>query len=248
MVRSSCSRAAALAGAALCAVPLAARAQAVSLQFTPAVGQVTRYKTTSQAWTTGDTTAAPMVTTAYTTRTVVSMDGPNYVVRTTFDSTVSSAAQGRDPMRGMAITQHMDPRGRILATEMTPPPGLPPFVASMMQRNSSSNSNRGVVVPDHPLNPGDTWTDTMATSGDGGRGRPAPVTFIVTYKLERVEGRTAVLSMNGAEQGGMNGTVTGEMTIDLGAGRLARMTSSSVFQAQQGGGPMRVKTTVEALP
>ena len=247
------------AGALLCAlVPAAAAAalaQAVDLRFTPSVGQVTRYKMTSQAWLSGDTTSAPMVTTMFQTRTVVSMDGPNYVVKTVTDSTISPMAGGRDPMRGMAVTQHLDPRGRVLSTEMTPPPGLPPFVANMMQRNSgqNANSNRTAILPDHPLNVGDTCTDTMVTSSSaGGRGRPQQVSFIVTYKLVRVEtqggSRVAVISMDGTEQGGANGTVTGEMALDLGAGRLAHMNSDMSFQPQPGAGTMRTKMTMEVLP
>jgi len=252
------SKTALRAGTLLCALlsasAAAALAQAVDLRFTPAVGQVTHYKMTSQAWPSGDTTAAPMVTTMYQTRTVTAMDGPNYVVKTVTDSTISPMAGGRDPMRGMAITQHLDPRGRVLSTEMTPPPGLPPFVANMMQRNSgqNSNSNRTAILPDHPLNVGDTWTDTMFTSASAGRGRPQQVSFIVTYKLLRVESqggsRVAVISMNGTEQGGANGTVTGEMSLDLGAGRLARMNSDMTFEPQPGAGTMRTRMTMEMLP
>ncbi len=245
----------ALAGVLLLGVAGAqAHAQAVQLKFTPPVGQVTRYRTTNQIWPSGDTAAAPVVTTLFTTRTIASMDGPNYVVKTTQDSMVTSQGGGRgaDMMRGMVITQHMDQRGRVLSTEISPPPGLPPFVASMMQRNApQSNTRSTAVMPEGPIHPGDTWTDSMVSSASTGRGRPSEVTFVVTYKLERVENqggtRMAVISMQGGGQGGPASTINGELTVDLDAGRLAHMNSTMTFPGQ-GGTPTRTTTTMELLP
>jgi len=226
------------------------RAQAVRLQYTPVVGQVTRYRIVGQAWPGGDTTAAPITTTMYQTQTVLAMDGPNYVIKTVMDSTISSAG-ARDMMRGMAITTHVDPRGQVLSSEVTPPPGLPPFIANMLQRNGSqsSNSNRQTVLPDRALNVGDTWTDSVTSAMGGGRGsRPQQVTYLVTYKLERVDGHVATISMNGTVQGGATGTMAGEMQLDLGAGRLTHLVTSSAFQAQGGGGTARAKSTMDMLP
>ena len=117
-------------------------------------------------------------------------------------------------MRGMAITQHLDPRGHVLSTEVTPPPGLPPFVANMMTRNSGSTNNRNAtVLPEGPVSPGYTWTDSMTTSASAGRGQPSQVKFVVTYKFERVEhqggARIAIISMNGTEQGGGHARLKG---------------------------------------
>jgi hypothetical protein len=156
-------------------------------------------------------------------------------------------------MRGMAITQHMDARGHVLSSEVTPPPGLPPFVANMMQRNSGSNENRPTAVwPEGPVSPGYTWTDSMVTSASAGRGRPTEVAYIVTYKFERVErtggARLAIISMNGSRPGGATGTITGEMALDLDGGRLAHMVSNMAMQAQDGGGTMRMRMTMETLP
>ena len=245
----------------LMAVAAQARAQAVQLRFTPSVGQVTRYRTVNQVWATGDTSVAPMSSTLYTTRTIMAMDGPNYVVRTVMDSTVTAmpaggagrTGAGTDMMRGMTITQHTDPRGRVLSSEVTPPPGLPPIVANMLQRNSGSNSNSKVaVMPEGPISPGYTWTDSMVSSTSAGRGRQTQVVFIVTYKLERVQrtagGRLAIVSMNGSQQGGLTGTVTGDMALDLDAGRLAHMVTNMTLPAQEGGGVMRMRMTMETLP
>jgi hypothetical protein len=254
-------RYAVLSAGLLMAVAAQARAQAVQLRFTPPVGQVTRYRTVNQVWATGDTSAAPMVSTLYSTRTVMAMDAANYVVKTVMDSTVIAMPGGGggrpgasgDMMRGMTITQHTDPRGRVLSTETTPPPGLPPLVANMLQRNSGSNDNRSTaVMPEGAVSPGYTWTDSMVTSASGGRGRPTQVVFIVTYRLERVEraggARLAIISMNGSRQGGLAGGITGEMALDLDGGRVAHVTSNMTMQSQEGGGQVRMRMTMETLP
>jgi hypothetical protein len=252
-------RYAVLSAGLLVAGAVQVQAQAVQLRFNPPVGQVTHYRTVNQVWLSGDTSGAPMVSTLYTTRTIAAKDGPNYVVRTVMDSTVTvlpgggMQGMGGDMTRGMTITQHMDPRGRVLSSAVTPPPGLPPMVANMMQRNSGSNESRNVaVMPAGAVSPGYTWTDSMVTSSGGGRGRPAPVVFIVTYRFERVArqggARVAILSMSGSQRGGLTGTVSGSIALDLDAGRLARSETRMTMQGQGGGGPMRMRTMMEPLP
>lgn len=254
-------RYAVLGAGLLVAAAAQAEAQAVQLRFTAPVGQVTRYRTVNQMWASGDTTTAPMLSTLYSTRTIMAMDGANYVVKTVMDSTVTAMpsggggrpGMGGDMMRGMAITQHMDPRGHVLSTEVTPPPGLPPFVANMLQRNSGSNDNRPTAVwPEGAISPGYTWTDSMVTSASAGRGRPTQVVYIVTYRLERVErtggARLAIISMNGSRPGGQTGAVTGEIALDLDAGRLAHMVTNMTVQAQEGGSTTRMRMTMEMLP
>ena len=254
-------RYAVLGAGLLVAAAAQAHAQAVQLRFAPPVGQVTRYRTVNQMWMSGDTSAAPALSTLYTTRTIMAMDGANYVVKVVMDSTVTSMpgggggrpGMGADPTRGMTITQHVDPRGRVLSSEVAPPPGLPPFVANMLQRNSGSNNNRSTaVMPEGAISPGHTWTDSMVTSTSGGRGRQTQVVFIVTYTLERVEhagaARIAVISMNGSQQGGLTGTVTGEIALDVDAGRLAHMVTNMTLPSQEGGGSMRARSTMETLP
>jgi hypothetical protein len=254
----------AVLGAGLCLAAAAqAHAQAVQLRFLPPVGQVAHYRTVSQLWASGDTTAAPMLSTLYSTRTVTGMDGANFILKTVMDSTVTAMpggggpggrpGMGGDMMRGMTITQHLDPRGRVVSSEVTPPPGLPPFVANMMNRNSGSTSNRNTPMwPEGPVSPGYTWTDTLVQSASAGRGRPTQFSFIVTYKFERVEHqggtRQAIISANGTAQGGQTGTYSGEVALDLDAGRLAHMTMNMTMQAPESSAPMRMKMTMETLP
>jgi hypothetical protein len=254
------NRIAVLGAGLVVAAAAQAHAQAVQLRFIPPVGQVAHYRTVTQMWATGDTTAAPMASTMYSTRTVTGMDGANFILKTVMDSTVTSMStgggrpgMGGDMMRGMTITQHLDPRGHVLSSEVTPPPGLPPFVANMMTRNSGASNNRNSTVwPEGPVSPGYTWTDSMVQSASAGRGKQVQVTFIMTYKFERIEhqggARVAIISMNGAAQGGQTGTYNGEIAMDLDAGRLSHMATSVTMQAQEGGSPMRMKMTMEPLP
>ena len=254
-------RYAVLSAGLLVASAAQAHAQAVQLRLTPPVGQVTRYRIVSQMWSSGDTSAAPALSTLYSTRTIMAMDGANTVVKTVMDSTVmvmpggggGRAGMVGDMMRGMTMTQHMDPRGHVLSTEVTPPPGLPPYMADMMQRNSGSDNSRSTaVMPEGAVSPGYTWTDSMVTSASAGPGQPTRVVWTVTYTFERVEhaggARLAIISMNGTQQGGLTGTFTRELTLDLDAGRLAHMTSNMTGQSEAGGSPMRVRTTMETLP
>jgi len=233
----------------LIATAAQARAQGLQLRYNPPVGQVTHYRTLSRSWSSSDTTTAPTAQVAmYQTQTVMGMDSGNYVVKTVTDSTVmqGGGSQPRDMMRGMAVTVKMDSRGHVLSSQMTPPPGLPPFIANMLTRNSGANNNpRNRVWPEGTINPGDTWTDSMPMSA-GGRGQQKPVVFLVTYKYVRLEhqggDRIAIISMNGAPQGGEGGTITGEMAIDVDAGRMAHMVSDQT----QGQG--RIMMTMDMLP
>lgn len=227
------------------------QAQAIQLRFTPKVGQVTRYRMMTRMWSAADTTAAPtMQMSVYQTQTVMGMDAGNYVVKNVTDSSVMAGGAGGRPgmggdvMRGMAVTVTMDPRGHVISTQVTPPPGLPPFVANMMTKNSGSGDNpRNRVWPEGTINPGDTWTDSMSVSTGTGRAR-RQVVLHVTYKYERLEhqagDRVAIISMNGSSEGT---SMTGAMAVDLDASRMVRMENNL---AQGQGGLTRM--TMDALP
>lgn len=261
-----------LLGAAFLAsgASIQAQAQAVLLRVAPPVGQVTHYRTVSQTWmqipgmTPGDTTQPAMTQTMFTTRTVTAMDGTARVVTTVVDSSqrqmpgMGGAGMGGDMLRGMITTQHVDPRGRVLSSEVTPPPGAPPMVAQALQRSGSRGTP---AMPERAVTPGETWSDTMSMPLGGGRGSQAATTFVMTYKLERVErgggGRVAVVSMAGAVHtdsaaaaGATTGTMTGEIAFDLDASRMLHMLMdmSARVQTQQGVLPVHSKTAMEAQP
>jgi len=228
--------------ALVAAAATSAHAQAIQLRFTPQVGQVTRYRMWSRIWQAGDTTAAPsMQMSTYQTQTVTGMDGANYVVKNVTDSTVMAGGGGGgrgaggmgDMMRGMTVTTTMDPRGHVISTQVTPPPGLPPFVANMMTRNGAGNDNpRNRVWPEGSISPGATWTDSMTLSTGQGRNRQQ-VVVTVTYKYERMDheggNRIAVISMNGSNGGA---SLTGELHVDIDHSRMANMVTNLV-QGQQ---------------
>jgi hypothetical protein len=238
----------------LVGVTLQAHAQAVQLRFHPGVGQVTHYRVLSRTWTSADTSAAPAGQMAiYQTQTVLEADSGTYLLKTVTDSTVMAGGRGGRPgaggdmMRGMAVTVRMDARGHVLSTQVTPPPGLPPFVANMMTKNAGSGeSPRNHVWPEGTIHPGDTWTDSMVQSLSSGRGRPRQVVFRMTYRFERLErqggDRIAVISMNGAPEGGGSGAMTGEMALDLDASRMVRMVTD--MATEQG----HTRMTMAMLP
>ena len=176
----------------------------------------------------------------YQTQTVTGMDGSNFVVKNVTDSAVMAGGGGGggrggmpDMMRGMTVTTTMDPRGHVVSTQVTPPPGLPAFIGNMMTRNNSGNDNpRNRVWPEGSISPGDTWTDSMTLSTGQGRNRQQ-VVVTVTYKYERMDheggNRIAVITMNGSNGGA---ALTGELRVDIDHSRMANMFTNLV-QGQQ---------------
>lgn len=258
--------------ATLCAVAPAG-AQEVTIRFTPPVGQTTHYRSVNQTWmqipgmAAADPTVPTTQVTMYMTRTITGMDGTARVVTTVVDSAKSETPGmpgmagmmgGRDMMRGMSTTQKIDPMGRVLSTDVTPPPGLPPQFAQRL----SQNAGRGnPAMPERAVKPGDTWMDSMTTATPAGRGQQAETKIRMTLRLERVEqrgsARIAVISLTGTVQGDSTGaaamtggTMTGEYEVDLDAGRIGRSTTdlNAVMQSPRGTMPIRIKSTMEALP
>jgi hypothetical protein len=143
----------------------------------------------------------------------------------------------------MIVTTTMDPRGHVVSSQVTPPPGLPAFLGNMMTRNNNGNDNpRNRVWPEGSISPGATWTDSMTVSTGQGRNRQQ-VVLTVTYKYERLDhvggDRVAVITMNGSN-GAAN--LTGEMHVDIDANRMAHMVTNMV----QGQGLTQM--TMDALP
>jgi hypothetical protein len=258
--------------AVLAAAPAAAQ-EAVLLRFTPPVGQVTHYKAVTQTWmqipgmSSGDTTQPTMTQTLYSTRTVTAMDGQARVVTTVIDSStrdmgpMSGMMPAGDMFRGITTTEHVDPLGRVLSFELTPPPGMNPMMAEAMRRRSA---RRQIAFPERRVAPGDTWStsDTMAMGGGPGGTGGGHAVLDLTYKLDRVEqqggAQLATLSLNGTvhgdsadASGGTSGTMTGEMVVDLGAARVMRASTRMTMQIRSPDGevvPMRNESTTELIP
>ena len=242
-------RYAVLSAGLLAAAVAQAHAQAVQLRFAPTVGQVTHYRFASRQWTSTDTSGAPaMQSTIYQTQTVLPMDGPNYVLRVLFDSTVmSGAAAGRDVMRGWAITIHQDPSGNTISTDVTAPPGVPGFLAGMMGKSMrSSKGPNSRQWPQGAISPGYTWTDSMPMSVGSGR-NTRQVTCHLTYKFERLDhqggARIAVVSTTASSAAGEACSGGGETAFDLDGSRVAHSTMDMTINGQN-----HVKTEMETLP
>jgi len=244
------------------------RAQAVLLRVTPPVGQATHYRSVTESWMqipgmpAGDSTKPTMTQTLFTTRTVTGMDGTARIITSVVDSSRQDmgamggmGGMGGDMLRGMTTTQHVDPRGNVLSTEVTPPPGAPPMMAQAM-RQGGAVARGAAVMPERAVQPGESWTDSMTIPIGAGQ----QTVFRVTYKLERVErqggARAAVVSWQGtvrsdsAATPGAAGTMTGQLALDLDAGRLisSSMEMRITAETPQGAMPIRSKTTMQTLP
>jgi hypothetical protein len=229
-----------------------AHAQAIQLRYTPSVGQVTRYRLTSRMWASTDTSGAPgMQVMMFQTQTVLPMDGANYVVKTVFDSTVMAGGGGGRPdmLRGMAVTVHQDARGHVITREVTPPPGMPPFVANMMTKSNTSSGQNSKELPEGSISPGYTWTDSMPMSVGSGR-HTKQVMCHLTYKFERVDhqggARVAVMSATVSSAAGEACSGGGETVFDIGGSRFAHSTMDMTVAT--GDGQSHIKTLLETLP
>jgi len=236
--------------ALLAAAATQAQAQAVQFRFNPTVGQVTRYRMTSRQWTAADTAGAPtMQVVMYQTQTVLPMDGANYVVKTSFDSTVMGNGGGGprgDPLRGMAVTVHQDSHGAVISREVTPPPGLPAFIGNMMTKNNQSNGPNARTWPQGDVSPGYTWTDSVPMSV--GQGRNArQVMCHLTWKFDRIDhqggARVAVITTTVASASSEACAGSGETVYDLDGSRLVTSTMDMTINGQA-----HVKTLMETLP
>jgi len=257
------------------AVPLSAQ-QAVLLRLNPRQGQVNRYQTTVETYMQGgpmaamggDTTQPFQRMTMYQTRTCTNIIADTLVFSEVIDSAniempaMPQAAQftGRmsEMLRGMTTTTKMDRRAHVFETHVAGGP------AAMMggqggapgrgRGASGGNGGRNMVyiLPAAPVRPGESWSDSMVIKADSGQ--PSS-TFRATFRLERVEGRVAVISMNGSMDMPMQGAMTtmnttGELRLDLGQGRLGgmQMTLSGDVQTQMGEVPMRMVLATQVQP
>ncbi|MGA2383381.1 MAG: hypothetical protein ABSG61_08095 [Gemmatimonadales bacterium] len=249
MRRSSFVRAGLLLLGLLPAVSSTVYAQAIQLRYAPPVGQVTHYRIASRQWSSVDTSGAPLSQSAlYQTQTILPMDGPNHVIRMTFDSTVmSGAAAGRDAFRGWSFTIHQDPSGTVLSTEVTPAPGIPGFMAGMIGKSlQSSRGPNNRKWPEGSISPGYTWSDSMPMSYGSGRNAKQAMCHL-TYKFDRVDhqggAQIAVFPFTAASAAGEACSGGGEIAFDIDGSRVAHSMTDMTIAGQA-----HVKQTMETLP
>lgn len=270
--------AAALAIALVAAAPLVSQ-QPVLLRINASQGQVNRYQTVVETFMQGGPMAAMggdpnqpfQRMTMFNTRTLTSIVADTLVYSEVVDSArmespampQAAAFMGNiaQQMRGMTTTTKMDRRARIFDSEVTGGPfgaggqggqgGPGGGRRGGMGGGGNSGKNMVFVLPADPVRPGDSWSDSLVIEGDPGQPNS---TFRATFRFERMEGRVAVVSLNGSLDMPMQGTVTtmattGEFRLDLAQSRLGGMTMtiSGTAQTQMGEVPMRILMTMQVL-
>ncbi len=228
----------------------------------------------------GDTSQPFQRMTLFNTRTLTSVVADTLVYTEVIDSArmempampqaAAFAGNIAQQMRGTTTVTKMDRRARILDTEMTGgpmagmaaqgrggpgAPGGPGARRGMGGGMGGGGGNQGrnmvFVLPAGPVRPGDTWADSMVIEGE--QGQPG-TTFRATFRLERMEGRVAIISINGSMDMPMQGSVTsmattGEFRLDLADGKLGNMTMnmSGTARTQMGEMPMRIQMSTQAM-
>lgn len=235
-------------------------AQEVLLRIRPPQGQVTQYLMTVEAYVRGGPMAemAPDPTvpfsrmTAWNTSTVSSATAGEYTERVVIDSARmefpampqmgAMVGQIADLMAGTETRSRVSSRGKVLDTEFTPSPALRDMMAQMgMAPGGAGQMGMGGterlnlpsfwLLPERPVRVGSTWRDSMTVTLDSAGVAGGAMQFAAAFTLRALEGRTAVIGVDGTL--GMSGpgipagtmfAITGEVRLDLAAGRPANFT------------------------
>jgi hypothetical protein len=279
--------------AVLLALGLAASAASaqqppVLLRFNGTVNRTVRYRTEVDAWVrspllpAGDTAMPTMHILLWSVRTT---DRPDSSGRIVFiDRTDSShydmpairaampeMATSGDLMRGMRTETRLDERGRGLTTRVLETPNMPqdlPVLVKGIQGLAVTTIRLGLFsLPDRPVEPGDTWNDSLRYDQQGAAGLQQTLVTAAgvgyaTYRLERIETRagqrvaviTSVAQINaGAQEPGqaaslqVSATATMDFNIDTGTLIRSQMDLSGPMATRVGVVPVRVRTALQAL-
>jgi len=277
----------ALLAALLSAHPLISlSAQTVLLRLAPPQGQVTRYQADLDAWLitpllpASDTAQPTVHVTSFLTRIVTSRDSQRLEFtehtdssRLDFPAMRSFMAQGGqgDVLRGMRTVTRMDSRGRQVATMVVEAPNLPAGMPTLIR------GVHGLVIavarlatvglPEHPVSPGDTWTDSLSfdmgnTPGMDMMSVQGAGSGLATIRFERIEQRhgariavlTAVANAT-AGAGDVNASATlsvsatSTLDLDLDSGRFVRGETrlSGPMVTRLGVIPVRLIMVIRAL-
>ena len=270
---------------ALAGAPAGAQ-EPVTLRLTPAVGQVTAYRTELHAWlrtpllAQADTAVPTVRIVMFLQRTVTSADSTLLTFSDVTDSSridlpsfgvaVPWLVPRDDLMHGLTTETRIEAGGRGVTTRVVAAPALPPELPNLI---------RGIVtlaitgtrlatfaLPDHPVSPGDTWTDSLrydldrpheleaATVGGGGTGT-------ATFRFERLETRagrriailTAVAQADASAQETagtaiirFSGTARVELGLDAGRLERAEMDIAGAMLTRAGMIPVRLHLAQQA--
>jgi hypothetical protein len=221
-----------------------------------------------------DTSAPFMRMTAWQTSTVSAASGEEFTTTQVVDSAraafpampqmESMMGQVGDMMKGTTTVTRMTTRGRVLSLDVKLSPGLEQLRAQaaagggmgMGGSEGRSNLSSFWLLPPNPVRVGDTWRDSMSVALDSTGPSPSTMAFAGTYTLTRMEGRTAVIGITGTltTSGGALASplafkVTGEVQLDLDAGRATTVTTDMTGSAPSPMGemPMEVRLTMKAV-
>jgi hypothetical protein len=252
-------------------------AQEVLLRMKPPQGQVTHYLMGVETYMKGgpmaqmvtDSNAPFMRMTAWMTNTVTAAAGDEFTLKQVMDSVrMASPAmpqmeqmmgQVTEMMKGTETVSRMTSRGRMTGLQVILPPALKSMMGAQggaMDLGGGTNNNNMssfVLLPERPVRVGSSWRDSMTVSLDSAGAAGASATFAATFTLKRMEGRVAVIGVDGtfrtaggAMPGGASFTLTGEAKFDVDAGRATAMTVelNGTAPTPMGELPMKVKTTM----
>ena len=262
----------ALAISAVLAAATPLSAQQVTLRMRPHDGQVIHYQTTVETYMRGgpmgqvaDTTLPFTQVHVWQTGTVSGATDAGFSLHQVMDSMhVESPAmpqieemmgQMSDMMRGMATDQQYTTRGAVTRVSVTLPPALQAQtgIAGGMSRSPAGGLSSFVLLPERPVRVGESWRDSMHVQLDT-LGTEGSVTVAATFTLERLEGRVAIIGIDGSmsvanpQIADMTFAMTGEESLDLNAGHPTAVTIEMKGEApaEMGGMPMRTEIQITA--
>jgi hypothetical protein len=262
--------------ALLAATAQTASAQNVLLRIRPPSGQVTRYVVALETFMHGgpmaqvatDSTQPFMRMRGWVTTSVTAADGEEHTLNQVLDSAqVESPAmpqmtammgQMGTMMRGMTTITRMTSRGRVTALDMKLPPALEAAAAAagagpMGLSGGAGGLSSFVLLPERPVRVGSSWRDSMSVQLDSADAAGGMASFAATFTLTRLEGRVAVIGIDGtlSMPGGPTSAAVsleqrGETTLDLDGGRVTAMIleMKGTAPSPMGGIPMRMTLTM----
>ena len=258
----------------------------VLLRFNAAVNRTVRYHTEVDAWVrspllpAADTALPTMHIDLWSVRTTDQPDSAGRIVfidrtdSSRYDmpavrATMPAMATSGDLMRGMRTMTSLDARGRGVSTRVLETPNMPqdlPVLVKGIQGLAVTTIRLGLFsLPDRPVEPGDTWNDSLHYDQAGATGLQQTLVTAggvgyATYRLERLETRagvhiaviTAVSQITaGAQEPGQAATLqvsaTATMDFNTDTGTLVRseMDLTGPMQTRIGIIPVRVRTATQ---
>jgi hypothetical protein len=266
-----------LAGAAT-----AAPAQdTVSLRLLPPVGQVTSYHTELAAWLESPMlpppdSATPTVTLSWDMRRLIEAadtSGVTWLDVVDSSSLDMPAVRGGIPqlgltsdiLRGLRMRTRVTRTGGEIATEIVEAPALPPELPLLLRGVVSlavtSSRLSTFAVPDRPVRPGESWTDSVRYELPRQPERASSIVAgggvgVGTFCFERLDrrgaGRVAIVraaatidaaALETTAPATMRFTGTGRVELDLDGARLAssQLTLAGTMVTRYGAVPTRLR-------